>query len=53
VKFRHFKERDEKKAEDSRDEIHETTAGYGLLDYKRNEDVLEELKVDSVEKKLS
>jgi hypothetical protein len=27
------------------------TAGYSLLDQRRNEDILEELKVDLVEKK--
>jgi len=29
------------------------TAGYSLLDHRRNEDILEELKVDSVKKKLA
>jgi len=29
------------------------TAGYSLLGHKRNETILEELKVDSVEKKLA
>jgi hypothetical protein len=29
------------------------TAEYSLLDHRRNEDILEELKVDSVEKKLA
>jgi len=29
------------------------TARYGLLDNRRNEDILEELKVDPVEKKLA
>jgi hypothetical protein len=29
------------------------TAGYSLLDHRRSEDILEELKVDPVEKKLS
>jgi len=29
------------------------TAGYGLLDHRRNEDMLEELKVDLVKKKLA
>jgi hypothetical protein len=28
------------------------TAGWSLLDHRRNEDVLEELKIDSTEKKL-
>jgi hypothetical protein len=36
---------------DSRDEIHETV-GYSLLNRKRNEDILEELKADQLEKKL-
>jgi len=29
------------------------TAGYSLLDHRRNEDILEEFKVDTVEKKLA
>jgi len=28
------------------------TAGYNILDHRKNEDILEELKVDLVEKKL-
>jgi hypothetical protein len=34
---------------DSSYEIHKTTAGYSLLDHRRNEDILEELKVDPLE----
>jgi len=30
-----------------------STAGYSLLDHRRNEYILEELKVDPVEKKLA
>jgi hypothetical protein len=29
------------------------TAGYSLLDHRRNENILEELQVDPVEKKLA
>jgi len=38
--------------EDSRNDIHRRTAGYSLLDHRRNDDILEKLKADPVENKL-
>jgi hypothetical protein len=41
-----------KRTKDRRDETHRHTAGYGLLNHRRNEDILEELTADSFKMKL-
>jgi hypothetical protein len=42
-----------RKLKRDRDEIHDTTAGYNLLDLRRTEDILEEFKVDPTQNNLA
>jgi len=46
-------ERKDKKNDINREDIFRKPAGYTLLDHKRNEEILKDLKVEPVAKKLS
>jgi hypothetical protein len=51
VKYYTLKESDIRRRQSSRDEIHETHSRIQLIT--KNEDIVEEIKVDSVENKLA
>jgi hypothetical protein len=48
-----LKQRDIRRLKTAKIKFMRRRAGYSLLDYRRNEDILEELTVNPVEKKLA